>query len=170
MLEIKLAREKDADTLAELSTRTFVETFIHDNKKEDIDQYVASTFGPDKQFLEIRDPNRHIEIAWSDNRAVGFVHLAESEPDASVTGPKPVELLRLYVDSRWHGQGIGSALMNRGIEIARREGFQTLWLGVWERNFKAQAFYHKYQFEKVGSHIFAVGTDEQIDWIMARSI
>ncbi|MBY0371493.1 GNAT family N-acetyltransferase, partial [bacterium] len=123
-----------------------------------------------KQLLEIRDPNRWIEIAWLEKRAVGFLHLIRSAPDPSVTGPEPVELLRLYVESRCHGNGVGPALMNRSIEIAQRQGFKTFWLGVWERNLRAQAFYEKFGFKRVGSHNFKVGSDDQMDLIMTRSI
>jgi ribosomal protein S18 acetylase RimI-like enzyme len=170
MIEIRRASESNAQILADLGKNTFIETFAKDNRKEDMDMYVAETFGVDKQLKELRDPNRWIAIAWSGNLAAGFLHLVKSNPDPSVTGPKPIELLRLYVDSRWHGKGVGAALMERTIQIAREEGFQTLWLGVWERNFRAQAFYNKYEFAAVGRHTFRLGTDDQIDFIMARTI
>jgi GrpB-like predicted nucleotidyltransferase (UPF0157 family)/ribosomal protein S18 acetylase RimI-like enzyme len=165
-MKIRRASESDAQALANLGQSTFVETFAEYNTKEDMDLYVTKTFGAEKQMKEIRDPNRWIEIAWSGEQAVGFLHLVRSKPDSSVTGPKPIELLRLYVDSRWHGKGIGAALMERTIEIARKEGFQTLWLGVWEKNFRAQAFYAKHGFNSVGRQVFKLGTDEQNDFIM----
>jgi GrpB-like predicted nucleotidyltransferase (UPF0157 family)/GNAT superfamily N-acetyltransferase len=169
-IETKRASESDALTLAELGRSTFVETFAQHNTEEDMDLYVTATFAIDKQLAEIRDPNRWIEIAWSGERATGFLHLVRSEPDPSVTGSKPIELLRLYVDSRWHGKGVGAALMKRSLEIARAEGFETLWLGVWEKNLRAQAFYAKYGFTSVGRHIFKLGTDEQTDFILVRSL
>ncbi|MFL5814064.1 MAG: GNAT family N-acetyltransferase [Bdellovibrionia bacterium] len=170
MIEIRRALESDAQILTELGRTTFVDTFAKDNSQEDMDLYLAETFGVDKQLKEIRDPNRYIAIAWEGNVAAGFFHLAKSAPDPSVAGPHPVEILRLYVDSRWHGKGVGAALMERCIQLAREEGFQTLWLGVWERNFRAQAFYGKYGFTTVGKHVFRLGTDDQTDLIMVRSI
>jgi len=170
MFLLKRATESDAQTLTDLGRSTFVETFSKDNRPEDMDLYLGQTFGADKQLQEIRDPNRWIEIAWSENTAAGFLHLMKSAPDPSVTGPKPIEILRLYVDSRWHGKGVGAALMDRCIHIAREEGFQTLWLGVWERNLRAQAFYAKYGFVAVGKHVFRLGTDDQLDLILARAV
>ena len=41
-----------------------------------------------------------------------------------------------------------------------------LWLGVWERNPRAQAFYRKSGFADVGSQVFLVGTDAQTDRVM----
>jgi GNAT superfamily N-acetyltransferase len=44
------------------------------------------------------------------------------------------------------------------------------WLGVWERNPRANAFYRKVGFTDVGSHVFMVGTDPQTDRIMVRHL
>jgi len=170
MIEIRRALDSDVNILAELGRTTFIETFAKDNRTEDMELYVAENFGTEKQLQEIRDPRRWIEIAWSGDRAVGFLHLMESVPDPSVIGGKSFEILRLYVDSRWHGKGVGAALMEKSFQIAREKGFDKLWLGVWERNIRAQAFYRKYGFEIVGKHIFRLGTDDQIDFIMARAI
>jgi ribosomal protein S18 acetylase RimI-like enzyme len=56
------------------------------------------------------------------------------------------------------------------MQLAAAKGFQTIWLGVWERNLRAQTFYKKYGFAVVGQHIFKLGNDEQIDLIMTRKI
>jgi diamine N-acetyltransferase len=170
VVEIRMATEADAQLLAELGSSTFEETFSKDNRREDMELYTTKTFSAEKQLKEIIDPNRRIAIAWIGNNAAGFVHLLKGDSDLSVKGANPIEILRLYVSVRWHGQGVGAALMDRSIQIARDEGFQTLWLGVWERNFKAQSFYRKYGFVTVGQHVFRLGTDDQIDLIMSRAI
>lgn len=170
MTKIERASEADAQTLTDLGRATFIETFAKDNSQADMDIYLAATFSAEKQLAEIRDPNRFIEIAWIENEPAGFLHLLKGKPDPAVAGEKPLEVLRLYVDSRWHGKGAGVALINRCLEIARDNGFKTLWLGVWEKNFRAQAFYKKFGFEVVGQHVFTLGTDDQLDLIMARTL
>lgn len=170
MIEIKRTSEADAEILSELGKRTFIETFAKNNRPEDIDLYVTEKFSPEKQLREIQDPNRRIAIAWSAGSAVGFIHLIESSPHSSVTGTLPMELMRLYVDSQWHGKGVGPLLMEHGFQLARNEGFKTLWLSVWEKNFRAQSFYKKNEFKVIGQQIFRVGSDDQIDFIMARPL
>ena len=54
--------------------------------------------------------------------------------------------------------------------MLERDGPRTLWLGVWERNPRAIAFYTKCGFVDVGEHAFVFGTDEQTDRVMARSV
>jgi ribosomal protein S18 acetylase RimI-like enzyme len=52
--------------------------------------------------------------------------------------------------------------------LARAEG-ATLWLGVWEENPRAIAFYAKWSFVVVGQKTFLVGDDPQTDHVMQRS-
>jgi ribosomal protein S18 acetylase RimI-like enzyme len=73
------------------------------------------------------------------------------------------------VDKVHHGRGIAHQLMDAVIDAAHKRGAGTLWLGVWERNTRAQAFYGKFGFVVVGSHTFMLGTDVQTDRLMARS-
>ncbi len=167
---LKKATPADAQTLADLGASTFIQTFAAHNTKEDMDHYLSQTFSESKQRAEILDPRRRIEMAWQGGQAIGFVHLLAGSREACVMGEKPMELLRIYVDSPWHGKGVGVMLMERALHLSRGEGFKTLWLGVWEHNYRAQAFYRRYGFEVVGNHIFRVGTDDQLDFIMARSI
>jgi len=81
-----------------------------------------------------------------------------------------VELQRLYVDTSFHGGGVGKLLIG-GIEaIAKEEGYETLWLGVWEENFKAYGFYQRFGLVKCGFHDFKMGECVQRDWIMKKAI
>lgn len=82
----------------------------------------------------------------------------------------PIELQRLYVTQEYHGAGVGRALIDRVEEIARGEGYKTLWLGVWEENFKAQNVYAKMGFRKVGEHDFKMGNCVQTDWILSKRL
>jgi len=74
------------------------------------------------------------------------------------------------VDQPWQGQGIAGLLMQAVQHRARERGARELWLGVWERNERAQAFYRKHGFRKVGTQIFVVGTDPQTDHVMLREL
>ena len=56
------------------------------------------------------------------------------------------------------------------IAAAGSAGARTVWLGVWERNLRAQAFYRKHGFAPIGSQIFMFGTEPQTDQVWVRSI
>ena len=60
--------------------------------------------------------------------------------------------------------------MRACLDEAQQAGHETIWLGVWERNERAKAFYHKNCFMDVGSHVFMLGTDAQTDRILVRPV
>jgi ribosomal protein S18 acetylase RimI-like enzyme len=93
-----------------------------------------------------------------------------SAPALAATASRASGLWRFYVDFAFHGQGVAQALMTAVEDAARARGASTLWLGVWESNVRAQAFYRKQGFTVVGSQIFILGSDPQRDLIMAKTI
>ena len=161
-LIIRPATPADAAALAAFGARTFRETFEPDNRAEDVAAYVDVTYSVARQEAEIADSRRTTLMAESFSDLVAFAQTRE--------GDAPIELLRFYVDRAWHGRGVAHTLMAAVFAAARARGAQTLWLGVWEHNARAIAFYHKHGFEDVGSHEFVLGTDHQIDRLMARPL
>jgi diamine N-acetyltransferase len=170
IVTVRTASHKDASLLSELSTMTFRSAFAQDNTPEDMEAYLTENFSEEKLGQEIADPLATFFIAELSGKPVGYTKLNMGAPDASVTGTKPMELVRLYVLPESIGHGIGARLMKECIDTAMRRGFETLWLGVWEHNHRAIRFYHKWGFEEVGSHIFQLGSDAQTDLIMQRSL
>jgi ribosomal protein S18 acetylase RimI-like enzyme len=51
-----------------------------------------------------------------------------------------------------------------------RRGSDVVWLGVWERNPRAIAFYRKFEFREAGEHVFPVGNDPQRDIVLVRPL
>lgn len=169
-LTIRRADSDDAEWLADFGARTFYETFAAENTPEDMAAYLAASFHPAKQAAELADPAATFLVADVDGRPAGYAKLRAGEPAEGVQGANPVELVRLYVSREWLGRGVGEALMRACIEEARRTGHQTMWLGVWERNERAQAFYRKWRFRAVGEHVFQLGSDPQRDILMERPV
>lgn len=169
---VRPAAASDAANLSRLGAATFRETFEGENSPEDMARYLAESFSPEKQAAEIADPASTILVAKQEDtpELVGYVQLISGNTPADIHGPSPLELKRLYVARQWHGQGVAQALMDAAIESAKARGAQTLWLGVWERNPRAVAFYGKYGFSRVGEHTFTLGSDAQTDWLLARSL
>jgi ribosomal protein S18 acetylase RimI-like enzyme len=170
---IRRANAADAPALSRLGGQTFRETFAGDNTPEDMEQYIAAAFTPEQQAMEIADPSSTVLLAeHKDDRGmtdlIGYAHLVSGEVPDSVPGPAPIELKRIYVAKAWHGRRVAQALMDASMEAGRARGARTLWLGVWERNPRAVAFYEKYGFTRVGEQTFVLGHDEQTDWLLAR--
>jgi len=168
---IRRATVDDAAALAEFGARTFFETFAKDNTVEDMRLHLASAWGAELQRAEILDDEIDTLLACDAKGGLaGFAQLRPGHAPACVATVQPVELLRFYVDKPWQGQGVAHQLMEAAESQARTRGARELWLGVWERNERAQAFYRKRGFRKVGTQIFVVGTDPQTDHVMLREL
>lgn len=167
---IRVGAESDAPALADLAARTFSETFAADNDPDDLALHNARAYGIPQQRAELADPNITTLLVEVDGQLAGYAQLRSDAPPTCVTSPHPIELWRFYVSRQWHGLGIAQALFQRVKEEASARGGQTLWLGVWERNHRAKAFYNKNGFTDVGSHVFMVGTDAQTDRVMTRAL
>lgn len=167
---IRRANTDDAGLLAELGARTFYETFAADNSPEDMAAYLASSFNLARQTTELTDTASTFFIAEVGGVAAGYAMLHAGESVEGIEGAKPVELVRLYVSREWHGLGVGEALMRACVGEAEQAGHETIWLGVWERNGRAQAFYRKWNFRAVGENVFQLGADAQTDILMERAV
>ena len=167
---IRPAVPSDAGWLAALAERTFRETYEAFNRPEDMESYVASHFGRALQEAELASPVRGTLVAEAGHQGIGYVQLGWESTPACVTGPAPAEIVRFYVDRPWHGRGIAQALMDAAADLARLRGSRTLWLGVWERNDRAVAFYRKSGFVDVGTQTFVLGADHQRDLVLARAL
>ena len=169
-LTIRRGTPDDAALLSELGARTFTETFAADNTPEDLAAYIATSFNVAQQTAELEDPASTFLIAEVDGHASGYARLHKGEPEKGVEGTNSVELVRLYVLRDWLGRGIGEQLMRACVDEARQAGHDSIWLGVWERNGRAQAFYRKWNFRAVGEHVFPLGLDQQRDILMERTL
>ena len=167
---IRRATPADAAMLATFGERTFRDAFAAANRAEDIESYVAATYSLERQQADLADPGRATLVAESGGVPAAYAQLRAGPAPDCVDGPAPIELLRFYVDRSWHGRGVASALMDAVVSMARTAGAATLWLGVWERNPRAIAFYEKCGFLDVGTQPFVLGTDRQTDRIMARAL
>jgi diamine N-acetyltransferase len=170
MISIRAGYATDAAALAELAARTFRETFAAENRPEDMALHVAQNYGTSQQQRELLDPDITTLLVDIDGQLAGFAQLRSGDFPNCVNGEAPVELWRFYIAQPWHGKGAAQALMESVEAEARQRGIRTLWLGVWERNERAKAFYRKIGFRDVGSHVYMVGTDAQTDRIMMRNL
>lgn len=170
MVSIRRGIPADAARLAELATRTFRDAFAADNRPEDLELHLTRSYGAVQQAAELANPGIVSLIAEIEGVAVGYAQVRRGPAPLCVTGAEPSELWRFYVERAWHGRGVAPALMEAVVAAAAEQAARTLWLGVWERNERAQAFYRKCGFHDVGTQPFLLGTDPQTDRIMVRAL
>ena len=167
---IERATIKDAAIIADLSRQTFYDTFAAYNTAEDMDKFMNEQFTEQKLMDEVGAAGNIFLLAWSNGEVAGYARLNETPGDYLPDNVQGIEIARIYAVQKSIGKGIGSALMQECLNIAKELNKQVIWLGVWEKNQKAIDFYTRWGFEKFGEHRFVLGNDAQTDWLMKREV
>lgn len=160
----------DAAELAAFAARTFEETYAAGNRPDDLRSHLANAYGLTQQAAELADPLVSTILGRVNEELVAYAQVRRNTPPLCVTQAAPIELHRFYVDQRAHGSGLASRLMQAVHQAAHKMQGRNVWLGVWERNPRAIAFYKKEKFADVGSTFYMVGPDKQVDRVLVASV
>ena len=169
-LALRRALIEDASVLADLASKAFSDTYRGIDDPDEIADYVAQHFNPDAVAEIIRDRVSTTLLAEMGPRLVGYAVLRSLEAPSCVTGTKPIELARFYLDKEFIGKGIGASLMLLVHAEALRLGARTLWLSVYSRNIRAVRFYERFGFSKVGGKEFLFAGRVYIDPVYSAPV
>jgi diamine N-acetyltransferase len=170
VIDVKIADSTDAALIADISRRTFWDSFAGENTPANMEKFMSGEFAREKLMDEVGRPGSIFLLAYQGQVPVGYVKMRESKSPEELSSLRVVEIARLYVEKECKGLGVGKRLMQRCVEIARAQNKQAIWLGVWEHNYPAHAFYQKWGFERFSDHIFILGDDSQTDWLMKKML
>jgi diamine N-acetyltransferase len=169
-ITIRIAASGDVPLLIELGVKTFYDTFAELNSKSDMDLYLQANFSEERVMSEVDDANNTFLVAEFNGKPAGYAKLRKSPSPEELKGQNVIELERLYAMREFIGKSVGKRLMDGCLSFAKEQGYATVWLGVWEHNHRAIAFYEKCGFKKFGTHPFMLGTDLQTDNMMKKDI
>jgi len=167
-IEIRRAGVTDAKLISVLGTVTFYEAYFEQDTAPDLANYIHESFELDKIRAEIEDKHAEFFIIFLDTHAVGYAKLREDSELDFIKNETAIELQRIYVVERVFGRGVGERLLKYCLETAKSKGFETLWLGVWEENRRAQRFYEKHGFRRVGTLTFPYGDSVGINFVLEK--
>ena len=170
---IRRCAPAEAAVLAALGARLFREAYADTHPEPDLTPYLGQTFDPERLADALAQPGVFVFFA-EDPAGVpigyGYLRASGAERPAGVPGLRPWEVLRFYVDGRWHGRGVAAALFAACTDEARRKGADALWLAVWQEARRPQAFYRRMGLENVGTAVFHFGQRRDADFVMAAAL
>lgn len=154
----------DVQQLAELAARTFPLACPTSAAREDIAAFIDANLSAECFARYLADPHRAILAAELDGRIVGYAMLIHDlAGDAA-------QLSKIYVAPEQHGAGTAAALMRLALDTAGRWGVSRVWLGVNQKNQRAQRFYAKHGFTVSGTRTFQLGAGREDDYLMSRTL
>ncbi|MEV6768703.1 GNAT family N-acetyltransferase [Nocardia sp. NPDC051030] len=165
------AKPDDANELGDVAAATFPMACPPESTPEDIAAFIAEVLSPNRFQDYLADPARTVLKALADEKIIGYALLNTAEPAdpdvAKVIELRPItELSKMYVLAGHHGNGVSAALMQAALDSAREDGSAGVWLGVNQKNARAQRFYGKHGFQIVGTKTFMVGSQQHHDYVM----
>jgi ribosomal protein S18 acetylase RimI-like enzyme len=140
------------------------------NPRETMEKYLETAFSRQKLLGELLNPGCCFFLMYFDGKLCGYLKLNEPPAQSDLNDPQSLEVERLYVKYEFQGKGLGRALMNYSIQVARESAKRYVWLGVWEKNTNAISFYHEMGFVLAGHHTFRMGDEPQRDLIMKKEL
>ncbi len=167
---IRPATVDDVDLLGRLGAATFRETYRTISDPREVDDYADEHFARDKVLAWFRKPCARTLLATADDVPVGYAHVRSARVPACVADRKAVELSRLYLLASAQGTGLGGALLEAAIAEVAALGGATVWLGAYDRNVRALAFYARRGFVRVGTHEFEFGGQIYHDPVLTRPV
>ena len=168
---LKLISINDLKNLRSLSTVTFKQTFAAQNTKENILLYLKKNLSSKKLKKEISNPNSKFYFVYEKNKIIGYLKLNFNESQREkMYLHNGFEIERIYLTEEFQGKGLGEKILNKILNMGKEMGYNKLWLGVWENNFRAIKFYKKYGFKKFGQYNFKLGNDLQTDYLLEIDI
>jgi GNAT superfamily N-acetyltransferase len=165
-----LATVDDVPLLCHLGAATFRETYRAISDPREVDDYAGTHFTAAKVEAWLRQPRARTLLAFADGTAAGYAHLRLAAVPACVPDRQAIELSRLYLLAAAQGGGLGGALMDAALAQAAGLGARSVWLGVYDRNLRALAFYARRGFVQVGTHDFEFGGRLYADPVLTRAL
>jgi ribosomal protein S18 acetylase RimI-like enzyme len=169
---IRRATMADAVVLSGLANRTFIETFVEDLEipypEADLGGFLAHANSLEAMERRIADPGVGVWLVEQGGKAVG--HAIAGPADLDFAGVQLLDgtLYRLYILRGLHGQGLAQSLMDVVLAWLVETYSARPWLVVFSENHRAQRFYARYGFEKVGEYDYPVGEWTDREFVMRR--
>ena len=167
---IRKCTPKDAATIQQIGRQTYFETFEPYNTEENMNDYLEIAFADAKIRQEFENPYSEFYVVESDGVVVAYLKINQLDAQTEPMDSDYLEIERIYVLQEFQKLGLGKILYDKVFERAKGLGKSNIWLGVWEHNDNALAFYNKLGFERIGHHSFFMGDEEQIDYILVKPV
>ena len=167
-ISLKECTFEDLRVLQEIGIETFTDTFAAHNTPEDLKAYLDKAYNPEKLKEELSAEDSTFYLLYCEDEPAGYMKVNVDAALTEAMGADSLEVERIYIRPGFKRRGLGRFLIDKATEIAGAQGKNLIWLGVWENNVNAIAFYEKMGFVRTGSHSFFMGDDEQTDFIMSK--
>lgn len=169
-IHLQKITKNNVQDLQEVSIQTFTETFKDNNSEKSLNDYLNTAYELTKLEKELENPHSEFYFAYFNNELAGYLKININDAQSEKMEENALEVERIYIKKSFKRRGIGRHLIETAEQLAKKYQKNLMWLGVWEYNPKAIAFYETLGFKVIGAHSFFMGEEEQTDLIMSKQL
>ena len=170
IIPVAADNEKDVITLQKIATKSFTAMFGPYHEPQAVKAYTDEAYALTILRTELSNPDSRTYFLKLDGRPIGYMKLNWRAAQTDQLFDNAMQLQRIYLLPEYWNQHLGQLLMEKALDEARQTGVKTVWLGVWEHNDVALAFYRKKGFIKYSEHVFYMGDDPQTDYLFIKQL
>ncbi|MCU7853816.1 MAG: GNAT family N-acetyltransferase [Candidatus Thiodiazotropha sp. (ex Monitilora ramsayi)] len=170
MFTLKEIDNSAVELLSALSIEAFIQAYEGVHSKSDLEAYCRDNYSVDSTESLLNTSETEAVVAFQGSDPAVFYVLKHHSCPVELAG-QSTEQKQIYVLSEHFGGGLGRQLCESAVNKARKNKSKCLWLCVSDLNYRAQAFYGKTGFSKIGQGPeLIVGNDILSSSIMVLSI
>uniref|UniRef100_UPI00403EFDB2 GNAT family N-acetyltransferase n=1 Tax=Candidatus Enterococcus willemsii TaxID=1857215 RepID=UPI00403EFDB2 len=170
MIQLKPCTLDDVQQLQSISIETYTDTFGPFNPPHIMKAYLDDAYPLAKLRRELATTGTTFYFLYDEDELAGYLKVNTGQAQTEDIAENTLEIERLYIRTAYKRRGHGRFLIDYACQLATQNGQSSVWLGVWEHNEPAKAFYQQMGFVRQGQHSFFMGDDEQTDYIMIKQL
>ncbi len=153
MISIKKAAITDYKIIADIGRVSVGEAHKASAPQKEMQDFLDRNYNYDAIKAELQDERNLYYVLEYDDKQVGFSKVVLNSGQAGL-GKNITLLDRIYLLGEYFGLGLGAALLNFNIEVAKKNNQSGIVLFTWIGNTRAIDFYLKAGFTIIGGGTF----------------
>lgn len=169
-VQIIPCHHQQLNELHDISISTYRDTFAASNSEALMQKYFNDSLTIEKLTMELNVVGSHFYFIYSNNKIAGYLKVNDGVAQTDDVAENSLEVERFYISKQYKRLGLGKQLMAFAFSLAEQLNKSSIWLGVWEGNLAALAFYQAQGFYQIGTHPFNMGGDIQTDLLLKKDL
>ena len=169
-IEIRTARPEDALCLSVLAMQVFLDTYATEGIRPAIAREVLTSYSEKTFRSAIQTESSGLLLAERASHLIGFAQVTFGAEHELAPSGSQAELLRLYIQEPFTGQGLGTVLLAGAEGLAGEAGATVLWLTPYVYNHRALAFYSRRGYKDFGFTPFVFEGESHENRVYAKSL
>lgn len=150
MISIVKATAADTPLIADIASRSFIESHHTSAPMHEIDNYIKAKYDQAVLREELEDPANIYYIIYTDKKPAGYSKIVFNSPHTRIAQQNITKLERIYLLQEFYGLKLGAELFSFNLRLSKSNDQSGMWLYVWEKNDRAIAFYERAGFKIIG--------------------